>query len=168
MIKSFDGKEPNIHQSAYICRTACVIGDVEIGEESGVWPGTVIRGDFASIRIGRQTIIEDNCVVHCGAPMEIGHNVIIGHSVVVHGRKIGNNTLIGSNSTILDNSEIGDYCVIGAGCVVSPGMKIPDRSYVLGVPGRIKGEVKAGFMKRLEAGNRSYLAFFEKYRAAGI
>ena len=168
MIKSFDGKVPKISESAYICRTAYIIGEVEIGEQSGVWPGVVIRGDFASIKIGRQTIIEDNCVVHCGAPMEIGNNVIVGHSVVLHGKRIGNNTLIGNNATILDNSEIGDYCVIGAGSLVSPGMKIPDRSYVLGVPGKIQGEVKSGVMKRLESGNRSYLAFFDKYREAGI
>jgi len=168
MIKSFDGKEPKIHESAYICQSATIIGDVEIGEKSGVWPGVVIRGDFASIKIGKQSIIEDNCVVHCGSPMVIGDNVIVGHSVVIHGKKIGNNSLIGSNATILDNSEIGDYCVIGAGSVVSPGMKIPDRSYVLGVPGRIQGEVRSGFMKRLEAGNKSYLAFFDKYREAGI
>jgi carbonic anhydrase/acetyltransferase-like protein (isoleucine patch superfamily) len=168
MIKTFNGKTPKISESAYICRSACIIGDVEIGEQSGVWPGVVIRGDFASIKIGCRTIIEDNCVVHCGTPMEIGNQVIVGHSVVLHGKRIGNNTLIGSNSTVLDNSEIGDYCVIGAGCVVSPGMKIPDRSFVVGVPGKIQGEVKAGVMKRLEAGNQSYLAFFEKYREAGI
>ncbi len=168
MIKTFNGKEPKISESAYICQTAYIIGDVEIGQQSGIWPGVVIRGDFASIKIGCRTIIEDNCVVHCGQPMEIGNQVIIGHSVVLHGKRIGNNTLIGSNATILDNSEIGDYCVIGAGCVVSPGMKIPDRSFVVGVPGKIQGEVKSGVMKRLEAGNQSYLAFFEKYREAGI
>jgi carbonic anhydrase/acetyltransferase-like protein (isoleucine patch superfamily) len=168
MIKSFDGKFPKIPESAYICQTAYIIGDVEIGEQSGVWPGVVIRGDFSSIKIGRQTIIEDNCVVHCGTPMEIGNNVIVGHSVVLHGKRIGNNTLIGNNATVLDHSEIGDYCVIGAGTVVSQGMKIPDRSFVVGVPGKIQGEVKPGVMKRLESGNRSYLAFFEKYREAGI
>ncbi len=168
MIKPFDGKTPKIAESAYVCQTAFIMGDVEIGEQSGVWPGVVIRGDFSSIKIGCGTIIEDNCVVHCGAPMEVGNNVIVGHSVVLHGKRIGNNTLIGSNSTILDNSEIGDYCVIGAGCVVSPGMKIPDRSLVMGVPGKIQGEVKSGVMKRLESGNQSYLAFFDKYREAGI
>jgi len=168
MIKAFNGKEPKISESAYVCQTAYIIGDVQIGEQSGIWPGVVIRGDFAPIRIGQRTIIEDNSVVHCGSPMEIGNNVIIGHSVVVHGKKIGSNTLIGNNATILDNSEIGDYCVIGAGCLVSPGMKIPDRSFVLGVPGKIQGEVKSGVMKRLESGNRSYLAFFDKYREAGI
>jgi len=168
MIKALDGKEPKISESAYICETACIIGDVQIDDLSGILPGVVIRGDFASIRIGRKTFIEDNCVVHCGAPMEIGDNVIVGHSVVLHGRKIGNNTLIGNNATILDNSEIGDYCIIGAGCVVSIGMKIPDRSFVVGVPGKIQSEVKSGFMKELESGIQLYLTLFEKYRKAGI
>ncbi|MBI4764623.1 MAG: gamma carbonic anhydrase family protein [Deltaproteobacteria bacterium] len=168
MIKSFDGKDPKISESAFISRTALIIGDVHIGDESGIWPGVVIGADFAPVRIGRLTIIEDNCVVHCGSLMEIGDNVIVGHSVVLHGKKIGNNTLIGSNSTILDNSEIGDYCVISAGSVVSPGMKIPDRSFVVGIPGKIQKEIKAGVMKRLVAGNKSYLPFFEKYKAAGV
>jgi carbonic anhydrase/acetyltransferase-like protein (isoleucine patch superfamily) len=76
MIKSFDGKIPKISESAYICQKAYIIGDVKIGEQSGVWPGVVIQGDIASIKIGRQTI-EDNCVVHCGGPMESGNNVIV-------------------------------------------------------------------------------------------
>jgi len=168
MIKAFEGKEPKISESAYVCQTASIIGHVQIGDLSGVLPGVVIRGDFATIKIGRRTFIEDNCVVHCGAPMEIGDNVIVGHSVVLHGRKIGNNTLIGNNATILDNSEIGDHCIIGAGCVVGKGMKIPDRSFVVGVPGRIQGEVKSGFMKQIESGIQTYLALFEKYRKAGI
>lgn len=168
MIKSFNGKGPKISESAFISQTALIIGDVVIGDESGIWPGAVIRADFAPIRIGRGTIIEDNCVIHCGSLMEIGNNVIVGHGVVLHGKKIGNNTLIGSNSTILDNTEIGDYCVISAGSVVSPGTIIPDRSFVVGIPGRIQKEIKAGVMKRLEMGNKSYLPFFEKYREAGI
>ena len=168
MIKTIDGKEPKIAESAYICQTACIIGDVRIGDESGILPGVVIRADFASIRIGRKTFIEDNCVVHCGSDMEIGDNVIIGHGAVIHGRKIGNNTLIGNNATILDNSHIGDHCIIGAGCLVRVGMRIPDRSFVVGVPGRIQGEVKSGFMKRLESGIQLYTALFEKYRESGI
>ena len=168
MIKRFRGKTPKIAPSAFISKRSYIIGDVEIGEYSGVWPGTVIRGDFAQIKIGRQTIVEDNCVVHCGIPMEIGDNVTIGHGVVVHGKRIGNNNLIGSNATILDNSEIGDFCVIGAGCLVSPAMKIPDRSLVFGVPAKIAGQVKPRHMERLERGNLFYLEVFEHYRKEGI
>lgn len=168
MIKRFNGKAPKIAASAFISQAAYIIGDVEIGENSGVWPGTVIRGDFAPIRIGNQTIIEDNCVVHCADPLEIGDNVTIGHGVVVHGRSIGNNNLIGSSATLLDRSEIGNFCVIGAGCVVGPGMKIPDRSLVFGVPAKVAGQVKPRHMARLERGNLFYLEMFKHYRAEGL
>ena len=168
MIKAFNGKKPTIPKSVYICRMVYIIGDVQIGDRSGILPGVVIRGDFAPIRIGQNTFIEDNSVVHSGTPMEIGDNVIIGHNAVIHGRKIGNNTLVGNNATILDNSEIGDYCIIGAGSVVSEGMKIPDRSLVVGVPGKIHCEVKSESIKRHESGIQVYMALFEKYREAGI
>jgi carbonic anhydrase/acetyltransferase-like protein (isoleucine patch superfamily) len=141
---------------------------VEIVENTGIFPGVIIRGDFARIKIGNQTLIEDNSVVHCGIPMEIGDNVIIGHGTVVHGKCIGNRTLIGSHATLLDNSEIGDFCVIGAGCLVSPGMKIPDYSRVFGIPGKIVGKVKPSQMERLERGNTGYLEFFKIYKTEGI
>jgi carbonic anhydrase/acetyltransferase-like protein (isoleucine patch superfamily) len=168
MIKNYGGKTPKIADTAFISESAVIIGDVVIGENAGVWPGAVVRGDFAPIIIGNQTLIEDNAVLHCGEPMEIGENVTIGHGVIVHGRRIGNNNLIGSNATILDGSEIGNFCVIGAGCLVSPGMKIPDRSLVFGVPGKITGEVKPHHMERLERGNLFYLERFKRYREEGI
>ncbi len=128
MIRSFNGKTPKLAESSFVSEAAYVIGDVELGENSGVWPGAIIRGDFAGIKIGHNTMVEDNCVLHTGTPMEIGDNVIIGHSVVVHGKKIGNNNLIGNNATILDNAQIGSFCIIGAGCLVSPGMKMSGRN----------------------------------------
>jgi carbonic anhydrase/acetyltransferase-like protein (isoleucine patch superfamily) len=140
VIRSFDGKGPQISESSFISEAAYIIGDVEIGDYSNVWPGAVIRGDFAKIKIGRYVDIEDNCTLHAGDDMEIGDNVIIGHGAVVHSRKVGNNVLIGMNSTTLHNSEIGDYCVIAAGTVITEGMKIPAGSFVAGVPAKIRGE----------------------------
>ena len=140
MIRSFDGKMPKISETAFISEAAYIIGDVEIGEYSNVWPGAVIRGDFAKIKIGRYVDIEDNCSVHAGNDMEIGDNIIMGHGAVVHSRKVGNNVLIGMNATTLHNSEIGDYCVIAAGSVVIEGMKIPSGSFAAGVPAKIRGE----------------------------
>ncbi len=141
MIKPWLNDSPQIAASSYVCETALVIGKVTIGENSGVWPGAVIRGDYGTIRIGRDTYIEDNCVVHSGILSEIGDNVIIGHSVVVHSAKIGNNVLVASHATLLDDVEVGDGCVIAAGALVRPGQKIPPNSLVVGVPGVIKGEV---------------------------
>jgi carbonic anhydrase/acetyltransferase-like protein (isoleucine patch superfamily) len=141
MIESFKGKTPRIHETAFVSKQAYIVGDVEIGEGVGIWPGTIIRGDHAPIVIGKNTQIEDNCTVHSGDPMHIGDKVLIGHNVVVHGVHIGNNVLVGNNATLLDYSEIGDYCVVGANALVNMGMKIPNRKFVYGVPAKIKGEV---------------------------
>lgn len=141
MIKKWFDKTPKIAESAYVCQTALVIGDVTIGENSGVWPGAVVRADVGAIHIGKNTYIEDNCVVHDGTLSEIGDNVIIGHGVVVHSAKIGNNVLIANSATLLDDVEIGDGCVVAAGAVVLPGKKIPPNTMVAGVPAVIKGEV---------------------------
>src|SRR4030042_916209 len=147
MIKAFNGKMPRIAKSALVSEAACIIGNVEIGENSSVWPGAVIRGDFGKITIGRNPAVEDNCVIHAGSPsaptrdVTIGDEVHIGHGAVVNGRKIGNNVLIGMNATVLHDVEIGNFCIIGANCLVTQGMKIPDNSFVVGVPGKIKGQV---------------------------
>lgn len=144
MIRAFDGKQPRIADSAFVSERAYVVGDVEIGERSGVWPGAVIRGDFASIRIGKECQIEDNCVVHSGTPVEIGDNVIVGHSAVVHCARIGHNVLVGNNATLLDCAEIGDNCIIGANSLVATGQKIPPNSLVIGVPGTVRNKVAPG------------------------
>ncbi len=168
MIKTFREQTPHVPESAFVAQSALVMGDVALGERCGVWPGAVIRGDFAPIRIGDGTIIEDNVVVHTGRPLEIGSNVIVGHGAVVHCAHIGDNSLIANNATVLDDAEVGSFCVIGAGAVVSPGMIIPDRSLVFGVPAKIAGEVKPKQLARLERGNAAYLEMFEQYRKDGI
>ncbi len=145
MLRSFRGKTPCIAESAVVDDTAVLIGDVEIGEESSIWPGAVIRGDMGKIRIGKQTIIEDNCVIHSGMPgsesstVHIGDRVIIGHGAVANCREIGNFVLVGMNATLLHGARIGAYSVIGAATLVGDGKEIPDHSLVLGVPGQIKG-----------------------------
>ncbi|HEY78447.1 MAG TPA: gamma carbonic anhydrase family protein [Dehalococcoidia bacterium] len=150
MIKSYNGKTPIIAESTFVSETAYIIGDVEIGEDCGIWPGVIIRGDFAPIKIGRGTDIEDNSVIHTATPMEIGDNIIIGHGVVMHGQKIGHNTLVGNNATILDEAEIGDNCIIAAGCVVTERMKIPDQSFVTGIPAKIKAKITADQMAKFD------------------
>jgi carbonic anhydrase/acetyltransferase-like protein (isoleucine patch superfamily) len=139
LIAGFRGKTPRIADSAFVSKAAYVVGDVELGENSGIWPGTVVRGDFGPIKIGNNTQVEDNCMLHCKESLTIGDNVIIGHCVVMHGTKVGHNTLVGSNATVLDDAEIGNFCIIGAGCLIGAGRKIPDHSLVVGVPGRVIG-----------------------------
>jgi carbonic anhydrase/acetyltransferase-like protein (isoleucine patch superfamily) len=172
MIRSFNGKTPRIAASAFVSEAAYIVGDVEIGENSSVWPGAVIRGDSGRITIGKYTAIEDNCVIHSGVPPDedtfIGDMVNVGHSAMIHGRKIGNNVLVGINAVVLHNAEIGDFCLIGAGCVVGEGMKVPDNSFVVGVPGRIKGKVTEEQMHWLQGVPLDYAELGKKYKAAGL
>ncbi len=138
MIRSFDGKTPQVDPTAFVSEFAYVVGDVIIGAESSVWPGTVIRCEGGGpIRIGRRTNIQDNCTLHEG-PMDIGDNVSVAHNVVVHCRFIGANTLIGNGAILLDGAEIGSGCLVAAGAVVRPGTKVPDGSFVVGVPGEVR------------------------------
>lgn len=168
MIRSFDGKTPKIAASAFVSEAAYVVGDVEIGENSSVWPGAVVRGDAGLIKIGANTAIQDNSVLHDGELMEIGDNVLIAHGVVVHCRKIGSNCLIGNNATILDDVQIGSFCVIAAGSVVVPGMKIPDNSFVLGVPAEITGEISEERRAGLQRGPVFYIELAKRYKQQGL
>ena len=168
MIRSFNGKTPRIAKSAFVSEVAYVIGDVEIGKNSSVWPGAVIRGDSTSIKIGGNTTIQDNCVLHADVPMEIGDNVLIGHGAVVHGTKIGSNTLIGNNATLLDDTQIGSFCLIAAGCLVSQGMEIPNSSFVVGVPAKIKGQVSQERRLQLLKGLQTYVELLKRYKAQGL
>ena len=168
MIQSFDGKKPRIAESAYVHAGAYIIGDVTIGEGSGVWPGAVIRADFGPIRIGCHTMIEDNCVLHSGTPLDIGDHITVGHGVILHCRRVGNSNLIGSNATILDHVVIGDFCMIGAGSLVKTGMEIPDNSFVVGVPAQIKGEISSGQRERLDGGSEAYQQLLRRYKEQGL
>jgi carbonic anhydrase/acetyltransferase-like protein (isoleucine patch superfamily) len=173
MIRAFDGKMPKIAKSALVSEAAHIIGDVEIGENSSVWPGAVIRADFGKITIGKNTAVEDNCVIHSGSPLvplrdiTIGDEVHIGHGAVIHGSKIGNNVLIGMNATILHDAEIGNFCIIGAGCLVSEGMKIPDNSFVVGVPGKIKRQLSPQQSYWLKEAPQDYAKLIKRYKEQG-
>jgi carbonic anhydrase/acetyltransferase-like protein (isoleucine patch superfamily) len=172
MIRSFNGKTPRIAESAFVSEAAYVIGDVEIGENSSVWPGAVIRGDSGCITIGRNTAIEDNCVIHSGGPpngdVTIGDMVQIGHGAVLNCRKIGNNVLIGMNATILHEVEIGKFCLVGAGCLVGEGLKIPDNSFVVGVPGKIKGEIASSQLWWVQEVPLHYAELGRQYKEEGL
>ena len=165
MIRAFNGKEPKIAESAFISEWAYVVGDVEIGEGSGVWPGAVIRGDFGKIRIGKNCQVEDNSVLHSGTDMEIGDNVTIGHGAVVHGLRVGNNVLIGNNATVLDHAQVGDRCIVGANAMVGVGQIIPDDSLAVGVPAKLKHEESA---EGMEAMRRRRARRHAEARAEGV
>ncbi|MAE10501.1 MAG: gamma carbonic anhydrase family protein [Dehalococcoidales bacterium] len=175
MIRSVNGKTPRIADSAFISEAAYIVGDVEIGENSSVWPGAVVRGDLGKITIGRYVVVEDNCVVHSGSPamppignVTIGDNVIIGHGAVVQCRKIGNNVLVSIKAILLHDAEIGDNSIIAAGCVVKEKMIIPEKSFVVGVPAEIKGEVAGSQSYWRENSPGIYAELARQYKNEGL
>lgn len=132
-----------------------VVGDFSMGENSSIWAFAVIRADEGRISIGKNTNIQEHCMVH-GEGVEIGDNVTVGHSAVVHGAKIGSNVLIGIGAIILDGAEVGDWVIVGAGAVVTPGMKIKPNSLVLGTPADVMRELTDDDRKLITASWEKY------------
>ncbi len=128
-----------IGKNVFIAPTASIIGDVTIEDGVSIWDGAVLRGDVSYIKIGKNSNIQDNVVIHVshGVPTIIGENVTVGHLAMVHGAKIEDNVIIGIHAVVLDNAEIGEGSVIGAGAVVTSGTKIPPNSLVLGIPAKV-------------------------------
>ena len=123
---------------------ATVVGDVSIGADASVWFNAVIRGDVAPVTIGPRVNVQDGAVIHCdsGIPNVIEHDVTIGHGAIVHGTLVGAGTLIGMGAKLLGRTRIGSECLIAAGAVVPPGLEVPDRMVVMGVPGKIARPIK--------------------------
>ena len=142
MIKSLGSSIPIIHPTAFVSEAAYVVGNVEIGEGSSVWPGAVVRGDMGKVIIGKHTNIQDNSIVHGDADVFIGDSVVIAHRVVCHGKEIGDGCLLGNGSIINDGVKMGKNTIIGSGAMVVENMEIPDGSIIMGIPGRIRGQVQ--------------------------
>lgn len=143
MIMELNGKRPETEKASFIAENATIIGDVKLEERTTVWYGAVIRGDGDSIRIGKNTNIQDNTVVHVDPdnPVSIGEGVTIGHSCIIHGCTIGDNCLIGMGSIIMNGAKIGDNCLIGAGALITENKEFPAGSKIIGSPAKIKSEV---------------------------
>ncbi len=138
-IYELDGKSPKLAPGAFIAEGAQVIGDVELGENASVWFGVVIRGDTDTIRIGRNTNIQDQSMLHAdiGVPLTLGDNVTVGHQVMLHGCTIGDGSLVGIQAIVLNKAKIGRNCIVGAGSVVTEGKEFPDNSLIVGSPARV-------------------------------
>jgi len=136
---SFRGNRPKVHPSAFVADTARVIGNVTLEKNVSIWFGAVLRGDLNRIVIGEKTNIQDNCVLHVDhdAGCRMGGGIITGHLATVHACTVEDECLIGINSVILSKARIGTHSIIGSGAVVREGAKIPPRSLVLGIPGKV-------------------------------
>jgi gamma-carbonic anhydrase len=168
MIIAYKDKTPAMGAGVFVESSARVIGDVEIGAGSSVWFNTVIRGDVNYIRIGARTNIQDCSVVHVTLnkwPTVIGNDVTVGHRAVVHGATIGDHCLIGMGAVVLDGAELSEFVLVGAGALVPPGMKVPPRSLVVGVPGKVVRELKDSDIDMLIHQSQEYERLAKEYWA---
>ncbi len=142
-LSHFLDQSPQLGERVFVDETARIIGDVQIGDDSSIWPFVAARGDMHRIRIGQRTSIQDNTVLHIthagpfnpeGWPLTIGDDVTVGHSATLHGCTIGNRVLIGIGSIVLDGAIIEDDVVIGAGTLVPPGKRLQSGYLYVGSP----------------------------------
>jgi carbonic anhydrase/acetyltransferase-like protein (isoleucine patch superfamily) len=123
----------------FLASNAVVTADVTLGRFVSLWYGVVVRGDVAPVTVGDGTNLQDGVIAHCdaGFPNDIEADVVVGHAAVLHGRWVGSGTLVGIGARLLGGTEIGEECIVAAGAVVPPGMRVPPRSVVMGVPGKV-------------------------------
>ncbi|KAF7599731.1 MAG: gamma carbonic anhydrase family protein [Candidatus Dactylopiibacterium carminicum] len=164
---ALDEISPILDENVWVADSAHVIGRVILGADASVWFNAVLRGDNEPITIGARTNIQDGCVLHTdpGVPLTIGADVSVGHMAMLHGCTVGEGSLIGMNATLLNRSVIGKHCLIGAKTLIPEGKVIPDRSLVVGTPGRIIRELTDEEVARLAASTDAYIRQARRFRA---
>jgi carbonic anhydrase/acetyltransferase-like protein (isoleucine patch superfamily) len=170
MLISYRGKTPKVHPSAFVAPTAVLIGDVEVGEQSSIWFGAVIRGDNGPIRIGDRSNVQDNAVVHVGTNSRtiIGNDVTIGHAAIMEDCVIEDGALIGSNVVILNYTKIGRRSLVAAGSVVPTGMEVPAEVVVAGAPAKVKKALDGASVIWVDHAGPEYVHLSRSYLEHGI
>jgi len=154
----------------FLARNATITGEVAIGRDASFWFNAVVRGDVAPIAIGKRVNVQDGACVHCdsGVPNVIADDVTIGHGAIVHGMFVGQGSLIGMGAKVLGRTQIGRECLIAAGAVVPPGLEVPERMVVMGVPGKIVRPVKEEELKYIRWLTTHYVELAERYVAGKV
>lgn len=162
------GHTPRIDPTAFVAPGATVVGDVELGPDSGVFYGAVVRGDRSPVRLGAGSNLQDNVVVHSdpGHPCTIGAGVSVGHGAVVHGCTVADGVLVGMNATVLNGAVVGEGSLVAAGAVVLEGTVVPPRSLVAGVPAKVRRELTAEEQERVRTNARTYVQLSAEHRGA--
>ncbi|MEJ5300525.1 MAG: gamma carbonic anhydrase family protein [Thermodesulforhabdaceae bacterium] len=165
-VLSFKGVYPQIADDVYIAPGAIVIGDVVVGSKSSIWFYTIVRGDVNFIRIGEETNIQDHSMLHVTTdtfPLYIGNRVTVGHRAVIHGCTIGDECLIGMGAIILDGAKIGKHSIVAAGAVVPPETEVPERSLVMGIPGKVQKQLSDEEVDRIIETAKHYVRLAGEY-----
>jgi len=166
MIRPFRGILPRTHPTALVDQSAQIIGDVEIGEESGIWMNAVVRGDVNYIRIGSRSSIQDLTMVHVQTgthPTVVGDDVTVGHSALLHGCTVGNTCLIGMGAQLLNGATVGDRCIVAAGSLLTEGLVVPAGSLVMGRPAKVKRALTDADIEEIRLFARRYVAYRKDY-----
>jgi carbonic anhydrase/acetyltransferase-like protein (isoleucine patch superfamily) len=152
-------------QDYYVAHDAIVTGNVVLSAGVNIWFGSILRGDLARIALGPRVNLQDGCIVHTDydEAQTIEEGVVVGHRAVLHGRVIGHDTLVGMGALLLSKCEIGAECIIAAGTLVTEKRRIPPRSLVMGVPGRVVREVSDDDLRRTHAISAHYLELAQRY-----
>ncbi|MCD6073305.1 MAG: hypothetical protein K0Q70_188 [Rhodospirillales bacterium] len=168
-IYELDGKSPELPEdgSYFIADNATVIGNVQLGANVSIWFNTVVRGDNDCIEIGAGTNIQDNSMLHTdpGKVLSIGKNVTVGHKVILHGCTIEDDVLIGMGAIIMNDAHIRRGSIVGAGAVVTEGKEFPERSMILGAPGRAVREVTDDHLRGIGRVGASYVRNGQRFQA---
>ena len=164
----FEGRTPQVSESAWVAPNATLIGKVTLSERSSVFYTSVLRGDMDTITIGERSNIQDGCVAHTdpGFPVTVGTGVSVGHRAVLHGCTIEDDALIGMGAVVLNGARVGAGSLIAAGAVVTEGMQIPPGSLVAGVPAKVRRELAEEDIEGLRENARTYVELAAKHREA--
>lgn len=167
MLIALGDRQPQLQSdTVWIAANAALIGRVVMSEASSVWFGAVLRADNESITIGARTNIQDLAVLHTdpGFPLTIEQDCTIGHQAMLHGCMIGEGSMVGIGAIVLNGAKIGRHCLIGAGALIPEGAEIPDRSLVIGLPGKVKRELTDEEVSRLLDNAAQYARRASDYR----
>jgi carbonic anhydrase/acetyltransferase-like protein (isoleucine patch superfamily) len=166
MIYSLGDRKVITRGDYWVADNATVIGSVVLEHNASIWFNSVVRGDNDLITIGEGSNVQDDCVLHTdeGVRLTLGKNVTIGHQVMLHGCSIGEGSLIGIKSTVLNHAKIGKYCLIGAHALITENKEIPDRSLVVGSPGKVVRQLTDAEVARLQENALHYVTNFQRYR----
>jgi len=167
MIVTFSGTTPTVEDGAWVADNATVLGDVVLGPGSGVWFGAVVRADTASIRVGRDTNVQDNCVLHAdpGAPLAVGDRVSIGHTAVLHGCTVESDVLVGMGAIVMNHARIGSGSLVAAGALVLEGTDVPPGSLVAGVPAKVRRPLTEEESAHVRLNAEHYVALARQHSA---
>jgi len=162
----YQGILPDLRRAAYVAPGASLIGSVELGVDSSVWFGAVLRGDINRIVLGDRSNVQDGCVLHVTEELgvEIAEEVTVGHGAILHGCRIGPRCLIAMRSLVLDGAIVGEDSVIAAGAVVPERALIPPRSVLMGIPGKVVREVRDQEREKIRFLWESYVSLAKGYR----